>query len=250
MTFDNISILGIISKLQSGVLLYICMWMEQEPSAIREMSFWYRGFKMRYGTISSFILVLLGVVFSIQISVSAQDFENSYIGAAGGIYNLSIRGADGVDDDVVDFDEKSFAYKVYGGRRFSKHLGLELSVVDYGEPEGSVFGDDLTVDEWGSTLHGVLHVPTELQENVTYFAKAGPAWINQDVDAEATVSGNTVKISKTGSGWGASFAAGANILLSSDLSLRFEAEGIFEVDDDVDTDRYIGFVGLQYHFRD
>ncbi len=226
--------------------------------------------QMRKRSYLSFALIFFLAFFSLH--VSGQDFgrtssntsgkpfaySNYYIGVGGGYHYLSIDGGSGVNDNIIDFNEADFAYKLYGGRRFSKHFGLELSVVDYGEPEGSVFDvsgvdDKLKVDEWGTTLHAVGYIPHGITnpgsgEFFEIFGKAGPAWVDSEGEAEATISGNTVKVSAEDSGFGGSFGIGTNIYLTSHLVLRAEGETLFWLDQDADTERYLGFVGLQYHF--
>lgn len=218
---------------------------------------------MMHKHLLSYLLVTLVAVVSLQMSADAQilepQFEHVYVGAGGGMRTIKIDRADGVSSDIVDFDENNFAYKAYGGWRISKHFGIEASFIDSIEAEGSLLktagANDLEVDARAATAHVVGYIPTGKPynpdpQNITLFGKVGPAWVDFDTSGDVTDNqGNTIRIDESDSEVGVSIGAGTNISISENWLLRVEGQAITALAGNLDTEVYMGFVGLQYAFR-
>jgi hypothetical protein len=202
-------------------------------------------------TNTSGIIAFLMVIFTLSHPVTAQDttpsYKQFYVDGGGGAHGLQ---ADLIRGTAIDFDETDLAYKVYGGRRFSRHFGIELSVVDYGEPSGSILdlgghpgNQDANRNLWGTTFHAVGYIPhgTPQPDQDDFFElswKTGPAWVSDSLDAHHRNAGSDL---------GASFGLGTRLHLSRQLAIRAEGETIQGFGSD-SSSRILGFIGLEYHF--
>ena len=115
--------------------------------------------------------------------------------------------------------------------------------------------NDLEIDARAATAHVVGYIPTGQPynpdpKNITLFGKVGPAWVDFDTSGDVSDSlGNTIRIDESDSEIGVSIGAGTNISLSQNWLLRVEGQAITALAGNLDTEVYMGFVGLQYAFR-
>lgn len=218
---------------------------------------------------TALVLVLLFSVTHLERPSAAQQETGWYTGGSIGLTNYRIQRFDDVvelPNESVDFEETVFNYKVLFGRRVNRDLAFELSLADHGSANGPLSegradsGDELRIDEHAATAYvtGFLplgnHYLPEL-EHVELFGQAGPAWVRQEVDVDATDgSGQSIRTTRTDNGVGLGVGIGFNLYMTKRLALRGEMHSIFaqptDLDDAMGTERIIGFVGLQYNFHD
>lgn len=155
------------------------------------------------------------------------------------------------DDDITSglitsgsVDGSDTGFKIFGGYRFTPHVGAELALVNFGTARysGDFFGTPVTggkIDVWGYNVSAVLSFP--LGQRASVFGKLGLfLWESEvnDVTGGAPF-GETVR------GWdGGSFGIGAAWSLAHRLSARVEWE-LFPIGS---SDARLFSVGLQYNF--
>ncbi len=134
-----------------------------------------------------------------------------YVGASAGKTNLQ------VDDLGGSFSSSATTYKAFAGFRFMKFFGIEASYVDFGSPEDSDAGVDLSVDAtaWDAFAVGVL----PLGKHFELFAKAG--LFRWDRNAEAS---GAVTDSSSDTGTDPVYGAGMAFKIMKHLAIRLEYE--------------------------
>ena len=168
---------------------------------------------------------------------TAQAHADFFIG--GEVGSATIKSDDEFNGQDLDFDESDGAYRIYGGYMFLPIVGVEVSYIDFGEPENDFgFGAsrfDVEAEATGYTAEvlGVLPLGP-----VEFFAKAGVMSYDVDVDVSVRGFGN---FSGGADGEGALVGAGAMLSLGP-IGLRAEAQ-LFDVDE-LD-DLYIFLIGAQ-----
>lgn len=219
-------------------------------------------------TLTLLIAFTVFAFFVYPLTVSAQE-HGWYTGGAIGLTNVKV---DGFDDDVnlsnerIDFQDNVVSYRGYVGKRVNRNVAFELALTDYGEANGDLSegrsdsGDTFELHERGAAAYVVGFLPVgnyylQELEHVELFGKAGPAWVDQEVELDGTnASGTRVRASREDSGVGVGVGVGLNLYVTRQLSIRSEMEYIFgnptDLDDEMSTERFVGFIGLQYNFHD
>jgi opacity protein-like surface antigen len=151
-----------------------------------------------------------------------------YLGGSIGQANLKI---DDVTDGltVTDFDGDDTAFKLIAGIRPLDWLGVEAAYVNFGEPEDTVFGQNVKADGDGISAFAVGFLPTG---PVDLFAKLG--LISWDSKISGTFDDDGTDLA---------YGVGAQFRVLG-LSIRAEYEK-FDISD-VDLDMIS--VGLTYTF--
>ena len=163
-----------------------------------------------------FLFALLASA-AFAISPAMADDAGFYVGAGVGEFGLEIDG----------FDDSDTAFKVFGGYRFIRYLGVELEYIDGGTAED--FGLEVDVSGFNLSLMGILPAG----ENLDLFAKLGMiAW-----DADAPGIGSD-------SGEDLSWGIGAGYAFTDNLGARLEYQG-FEIED---ADGEMISIGLSWKF--
>lgn len=167
--------------------------------------------------------VLLGIAIFGMTGVAHAGAESGlYIG--GGVGNASVESTDsnpsgGAD---LDFDESDAGYKLFAGYNFGivplVNLAVEGGYVDFGAPEGTIAGQNITYEVTGFHAFGLAGANLG---PVMLFGKVG--MISWDSDSRI---GNT---SGDDSGTDAAYGAGLQFQLLS-VGIRAEYER-YEVSD-------------------
>lgn len=180
-------------------------------------------------------LALLAAAFAF-LPLAANADSGFYIGASAGGATLE---ADFIDTGIpgfpTDLDEDDTALKVFGGFNFDLpvvDLAIEAGYVDFGEPEITVLGEEITLDTTGINLWGIAGIEAG---PIDLFAKVG--YIAWDVELSALGDSATEDGSDLGYGLGLSFGLG-------DIKVRGEYE-LYDLDD---ADLSMLSVGIVYQF--
>jgi len=155
---------------------------------------------------------------------AGADQRVFYIGGAIGqgqvaanVQNPFAANAPSVVPESDKFKESHSAFKVLIGLRPVSWFGAELSYVDFGDPNGTLFGHPANASMKGTSALAVLYLPVHFIE---VFGKAGLARIQGDVSGYAP-NGSLNNICEVGVPCGAppfrqdqtstTFAAGAGV---------------------------------------
>ena len=171
----------------------------------------------------------------------AADDSGFYIGA--GIGDGSVT----VDiDEASDFDGSDTAFKVFGGYKFMKYVGVELEYIDAGDAE----------DKWSESFEGIseeLKVTIgfsgfnasavgilPIGEKFNVFGKLGFMMWDADLRARYSFDGFSDSESDSDSGTDFSWGVGAGFDFTDNLGVRVEYQA-FEIED-ADADLFSGSV--------
>jgi outer membrane protein with beta-barrel domain len=119
------------------------------------------------------------------------------------------------EESGFNFDASSTSYKIYAGYDFFKFFGVEASYLDFGSPDDSSGGTDVSVDStgWDAFAVGVLPFGKHFQ----IFGKVGLVKWNSDTD----VSGSG---SDSSSGTDTAYGAGLEFVFGKHFGVRGEYE--------------------------
>jgi len=161
------------------------------------------------------------------------DDGGFYVGA--GLGQASVD-AD-IDDGLPDFDGSDTAFKLFGGYKFGKYIGLELEYIDGGEADDSWRQEFKGVTEeiratigftgWNASLVGILPIG----EKFDVFAKIGAIMWDADLVLDYRVDGSLVereRLSDDGSEF--SWGIGGSWYFLQNFGARIEYQG-FDIDD-------------------
>ncbi len=162
--------------------------------------------------------LVLTILFT--LAACSPAFAGLYVGASYG--NTTLK----VEEPGFSFDADDPSYKVFGGFRFLKFLGAEVSYVDLGSPnDGSV-----TIETKGWTAYAVGVLPLG---PFSLFAKVGA------IAADSEITGGLDESSTdTAYGVGAEFSF-------SKIAIRAEYE-MFDIEDTDDV--YMISLGAAWRF--
>jgi hypothetical protein len=169
------------------------------------------------------------------LALSAPATAQFYVG--GGIGDGTLEGSERFDGGSIDFDESDFAWKLFGGYRFSEYLGVELAYYDLGSPsqnfgfdggEAGPIDVDLRAELTGIAGHAVVAYPLGPFE---VFGKLGVVSYEADLEVKERLSSE--RFSADDSGTELAYGVGGKYKIDR-FALRFEYE-IFEAND-VDVD--------------
>ena len=102
----------------------------------------------------------------------ADNERGLYLGAGVGQFNIEVDDVDTTDELREAFDSDDTVFKVFGGYRFNKFIGVELDYIDLGGPEDTVENVKVKAEINGVApyLIGTLPVgPIELFARVGYY---------------------------------------------------------------------------------
>lgn len=88
-----------------------------------------------------------------------DEVSGWYLGGGVGQFNAQIDDVDQVDNTVDKWDEDDTAYKVFGGYRLNRFLGVEVDYINLGKPSGRVvpgFNVDQSVDGFAPYVVGTI----------------------------------------------------------------------------------------------
>ena len=173
-----------------------------------------------------FLCILLSVMC---LSAGAALAGPIYVGASVGDTTIE------ASDNGFDFNDSDGSYKVFGGFRFLKFLGVEGSYVDFGSPSDSSGGTDVKVDAtaWDAFAVGVLPLGSHFE----IFAKLGLVVWDTDTAIEGLGSDSD-------SGTDSTYGAGVAFIFGKHLGVRAEYER-FEIEN---TDK-VDMVSIGADFR-
>ncbi|MGE0624376.1 MAG: outer membrane beta-barrel protein [Pseudomonadales bacterium] len=167
---------------------------------------------------TTFRMAPIGLMIGALLYTSAAMAKDDgfYIGASVGAASFQEK-VDIDFEDIDDFDESDFAFKIFGGYQFNGLFALEGGYVDFGKPSNS----DIEVDAYGLDAFAVVGIPLG---PIRGFAKGGGIYW----DAEATLFDEFEADDD-----GFDFAAGVGLELELfGLGVRGEVE-YFDIADEV-----------------
>ncbi len=112
--------------------------------------------------LSGTICLLLGSIFFASAAMAKDD--GAYVGASLGLASFEEQDID--IDDIEDFDESNFAFKIFAGYQFNGFFAVEGGYVDFGNPST----DNIEVDAYGLDAFAVVGIPLG---PIRGFAKGG-----------------------------------------------------------------------------
>lgn len=176
-----------------------------------------------------------------------QANEGWYVGISAGTTEQK-DACDEIDDPPFivftgSCDDTDTGWKIFGGKQFSKHWGMEFGYADLGTSEGSGTVSGLfiptepasfDVDAMGVYAAGTGTVPFGKSEKFAFFGKLGALY--WDVDLDVTVSG-VPEPTESGSDTGISPMLGFGLKydFTDRIGIRGEWERFFAVGDDEET---------------
>jgi hypothetical protein len=177
-------------------------------------------------------LALLSILFVLVLALPSAARANLLVGAS---YAQAT-----TEDNVGNFhfEDDTNAWKVFGGFRFIRFLGVEASYVDLGSPEDSGSGVSWRAETqaWNAFAVGVLPIgPVEI------FGKWGIVGLDSEVDIEGVFGDVDSSTTDTDMCYG----IGAAFVFGGHFGVRVEYEQ-FEAGD-ID-DLYMYSAGLEFRF--
>lgn len=164
----------------------------------------------------------LAVGMTLGVVALGAMANESYVTKKGGYVGGSIGESAYVEEDVLgseDFEGTSFGWKIFGGYRFSRYLGVDLGYYDLGTPDDTIGGIDAEIELTGWNLSAVGVLPLgrfELFGRLGLFSWDGEAKVGS---AKASDSGTD------GSG-----GIGGSWAVTKKIRIRGELEG-FAIED-------------------
>jgi hypothetical protein len=142
----------------------------------------------RISTTSAIWVFLSGLILSALPAGNTRsaDLLGVYVGGAIGDSNVQINTpsfSEFPDNGV--FQENSFGFKVMVGVRPISFLGAELAYIDFGHPNGSLYGQPANASVNGAAAFAVAYLPLPLMD---LYAKAGLARLDSTVSGTSTSS--------------------------------------------------------------
>lgn len=188
-----------------------------------------------------FIFAFVASALLASAPAFAADDAGFYVGA--GIGDGSVT----VDiDEASDFDGSDTAFKVFGGYKFMKYVGVELEYVDGGDAEdqwresfeGVTEELKVTIGFSGFNASAVGFLP--IGEKFSVFGKLGFMMWDADLRARYSFDGFSDSESDSESGTDFSWGVGAGFDFTDNLGVRVEYQA-FEIED-ADADLFSGSV--------
>jgi OmpA-OmpF porin, OOP family len=124
---------------------------------------------------------------------------------------------------VSDCDEKSFAWKAFGGYQFIRYFGVEVGYADFGKARAKVSSPgvgDVDYKTRAVFLDGVVTVP--IIQHLSFIAKGGVVRWNTKLNID-TATGLGLP-SQNESGYSATYGAGFEYMFTQTFGMRAEYE--------------------------
>ena len=90
---------------------------------------------MKLGLAAATLLALAGAGNMAQAQAADND-SGFYVGGGVGQFNVKIDDVDDTNNALERLDDDDTAWKAFVGWRFNPYIGLELSYIDFGNPNG------------------------------------------------------------------------------------------------------------------
>jgi OOP family OmpA-OmpF porin len=168
--------------------------------------------------------LLVGITLG-AVALGAMANEE-YVTRKGGYIGGSIGQSAYVEEDVIgseDFEGTDVGWKIFGGYRFSRYLGVDLGYYDLGTPDDTIAGIDTEIELTGWNLSAVGTLPLGRFE---FFGRLG--LFSWDADAKATMG--SLSGSASDSGTDGSAGIGGSWAVTKKVRIRGELEG-FAIED-------------------
>jgi len=162
-------------------------------------------------------------------SMAAHAAENDsglYVGGGVGQFNVKIDDVDQVNNAVERLDDDDTAWKAFVGWRFNPYIGLELSYIDFGNPNGHASASGSSGD-YSADLSGFAPyvIGTFPLGPVELFGKVGYYFYDLKLSADIDDATNPQFRSKT-SDEDLVYGGGVGITFFEHLHARLEYEKI------------------------
>ena len=121
-------------------------------------------------------IAIAGLVLAAPVLAGDPGVSGPYVGAAIGntFFSSDIEDA---ADEVTNIDENSTAWKIFGGFRGPKIIGVEGGYRDFGKVTASVGGDSFESKTTGWDIEALGRIEIAI---VDIFAKAGAIYLSTD----------------------------------------------------------------------
>jgi OOP family OmpA-OmpF porin len=174
-------------------------------------------------------------------AVSGAWGSDEYVTESGPYIGASIGSATYEEDldDVapgLQFEESDTGWKVFGGYRFMRYIGVDLAYTDLGKPEDNLLGVDASIEIDGWNLSGVGYLPLGRWE---FFGGLGVFFW----DGEAKLTDGVTTVTDDDSGEDLSTRLGGSFAITKALRVRGEIESY-----DIGDYTSLFSVGLDYRF--
>lgn len=155
------------------------------------------------------------LLFVLTMSFGATLAGSFYAGASVG--DTSIK----VDDSAGNFDASATSFKAFAGFDFKRFLGVEGGYVDFGSPDDSVGGTDVSISAtaWDAFIVGKLPIG----DHFDIFGKLGLVFWDSDVKIQGSGSDSD---SGNDTVWG----FGLDFIFGKHFGVRGEYE-VFNIED-------------------
>lgn len=182
-----------------------------------------------------------GFYIGLGIGTARASFEgNGVVGAAAGT--------------AVSNDTSAFAWKEYGGYRFNKNVGIELSFADLGKTDFTVTSPGITPVTGKASINGfgiaaVGTIPSSM--GLSLFGKLGGFYSTMTASTSVNIFNNGTTNSNKEHRFVPNIGLGVNYDITPRIGLRAEFERFVGVGTDtktIDTDVNMFTVGLNYRF--
>jgi OOP family OmpA-OmpF porin len=185
-------------------------------------------------------LVAFIAASAFAISPAIADDGGFYVGAGIGQASVEVD----IDEGISDFDGSDTGFKVLGGYKFGKYVGLELEYIDGGEADDSwrsdtaalsrastSFSDEVRVEigftGWNASVLGSFPIG----ERFDVFAKIGAIMWDADFAAVYLVDGSVVDRERaTDDGTDFSWGVGGSWYFLENFGARIEYQD-FDIED-------------------
>jgi opacity protein-like surface antigen len=191
------------------------------------------------GSIMRFLVAFIAAS-AFAISPAMADDGGFYVGAGVGQASVEVD----IDEGISDFDGSDTGFKVLGGYKFGKYVGLELEYIDGGEADDSWRSEDVTVSRastsfseevrveigftgWNASVLGAFPIG----ERFDVFAKIGAIMWDADFAADYLVDGSVVDSeSASDDGTDFSWGVGGSWYFLENFGARIEYQD-FDIED-------------------
>lgn len=175
-----------------------------------------------------FLGALLSTSLLGPVAALAEKDSGFYVGGAVGQsrfhnFNKICSNVESAGGTVTDCDNKSFAFKAYGGYQFIRYFGVEVGYADFGKPRVKVSSPgsgDVDYKTRGVFAEGVVTVP--LIDRLSFLVKGGVLRWNTKLNVDASTG--LPLPSQTENGFSGMFGGGFQYMFTDAFGMRAEYE--------------------------
>jgi OOP family OmpA-OmpF porin len=180
-------------------------------------------------------VVAASALAAVWAPVPAQE-SGAYVGGALGQAKLKEWCTVGPADVLTACEDTDTAWKLFGGYRFNRYVGIEASYINWGETSGTVNAINVTAEQ---TSIGIAAVGSfDFTPQFGVFGKAGFARTEQEIRRATATSSSTIKLDETEFHYG----LGARFSFTRNWVARAEWERTDELEADLIS------IGVEYRF--